>query len=61
MDNASYQQHFQKLQNIAELLKQENVDIDKLIPMVEEAMQSYQYCKNRIDSVKEILQDKFGE
>jgi hypothetical protein len=35
--------------------KQEEPDIDQLMPKVERAMQAYQICKDRLDRVKETL------
>lgn len=56
--NASYQQ----LNNIAQKLRnQSEPDIDALVPMVQEATNAYQVCKERIEQVKLALQEHFKE
>ena len=37
------------------LSKQDEPDIDQLVPKVERAMQAYRICKDRLDKVKETL------
>jgi hypothetical protein len=37
------------------LSRQEESDIDQLVPRVERAMQAYRICKDRLDRVKETL------
>ncbi|BBP45959.1 hypothetical protein THMIRHAS_13320 [Thiosulfatimonas sediminis] len=56
-DNSkNFKENYQKLQQIANLLTQNReVDIDQLIPMVDEATKAYQACKARIDSVEQAL------
>lgn len=52
----NFRENYQKLQQIANTLTQNReVDIDQLIPMVDEATKAYQACKERIDAVEKAL------
>ncbi len=58
-DNNNYSEHYARLEHIAnQLSRQEAVDIDQLLPMVDEALASYQFCKDRIDAVEKLLEAK---
>ena len=55
-DSASFNQNYRVLKDTAEWLsKQEEPDIDQLVPRVERAMQAYRICRDRLDRVKETL------
>jgi exodeoxyribonuclease VII small subunit len=57
--NNNYSEHYARLEQIAnQLNRQEAIDIDKLLPLVDDAMASYQFCKNRIDAVEKLLEAK---
>ncbi len=57
--NNNYSEHYARLEQIAnQLNRQEAIDIDKLLPLVDDAMVSYQFCKNRIDAVEKLLEAK---
>jgi exodeoxyribonuclease VII small subunit len=48
--------NYQVLKETADwLAKQEEPDIDQLVPRVEKAMQAYRICKDRLDKVRETL------
>ncbi|MDX1352256.1 MAG: exodeoxyribonuclease VII small subunit [Thiomicrorhabdus sp.] len=52
----SFKENYQKLQEIAQKLANSGeVDIDELVPMVDEATRAYQLCKSRIDAVETAL------
>lgn len=52
----TYKNSYQKLEEIANRLAQnESVDIDELVPMVDEATRAYQNCKSRIEAVEAAL------
>lgn len=52
--NAAYK----KLQDNAEKLKkQDDLDIDSLVPIVEESAKAYQVCKERIAAVRTALEE----
>jgi exodeoxyribonuclease VII small subunit len=57
--NNNYSEHYARLEQSAnQLNRQEAIDIDKLLPLVDDAMASYQFCKNRIDAVEKLLEAK---
>ena len=60
MNNSeSFSQNYQILQTIAQKLSQSGeVDIDELVPMVDQATQAYQLCKSRLDAVEEALSQR---
>lgn len=50
------------LQTNAETLRaQGDLDIDQLVPIVEESAQAYRICKDRIAAVREALQEHLKE
>jgi len=52
----SFKANYTKLQDIAQKLSNtEEVDIDELVPMVDEATRAYQLCKSRIEAVENAL------
>jgi len=52
----TFKENYEKLQQIAQKLANSNeVDIDELVPMVDEATRAYQLCKSRIESVEKAL------
>jgi len=52
----SFKANYSKLQEIAQKLSNtEEVDIDELVPMVDEATRAYQLCKSRIEAVENAL------
>lgn len=52
----SYQKNYAKLQEIAQKLSHsEEIDIDELVPMVDEATRAYQLCQSRIEAVEAAL------
>lgn len=58
-DQANFSQNYQTLQTIANRLSNAGeVDIDELIPMVDEASKAYQVCKSRLDAVEEALNQR---
>ena len=56
MNSESFKENYQKLQEIAQTLSQsQEVDIDELVPMVDEATRAYNLCKQRIEAVEAAL------
>ena len=56
LDSASFSKNYRILKETADWLsKQEEPDIDQLVPKVERAMQAYRICKDRLDRVKQTL------
>jgi exodeoxyribonuclease VII small subunit len=57
----TFKQHYDNLRTIAEKMRsQQEPDIDQLIPMVDSALSSYKVCKERLDAVKTLLDERFG-
>ncbi|MCF6345448.1 MAG: exodeoxyribonuclease VII small subunit [Thiomicrorhabdus sp.] len=55
----SFKENYQKLQEIAQKLSDSSeVDIDELVPMVDEATRAYQLCKSRIEAVESALSNR---
>ena len=55
----SFKENYQKLEQIAQKLSDTSeVDIDELVPMVDEATRAYQLCKSRIEAVETALNNR---
>ncbi len=58
----SFKDNYARLQQIAQQLSQsEEVDIDQLVPMVDEASRAYQLCKSRLDAVEAALSQRLEQ
>ena len=58
----TYQQNLQLLQQIsAKLQDSENVDVDELIPLLDQAKHAYAFCKGRLDEVEKALKQRLQE
>jgi exodeoxyribonuclease VII small subunit len=56
LDSQSFNKNYKVLKDTADWLsRQEEPDIDQLVPRVERAMQAYRICKDRLDKVQETL------
>lgn len=52
----TFKENYNKLQEISQkLANSEEVDIDELVPMVDEATRAYNHCKSRIEAVESAL------
>lgn len=52
----TFKQSYAKLQEIAHHLSNSSeVDIDELVPLVDEATRAYKHCKSRIEAVESAL------
>ena len=59
---SSYIENYRILAEAArELRDQEDVDIDRLVPMVDKALAAYAACKGRIDAVVALLAERLGD
>jgi exodeoxyribonuclease VII small subunit len=55
----NYLENYKILTDAAEELRsQADVDIDKLIPLVDKALSAYAACRARIDAVEHLLADR---
>ncbi len=62
MSEEKFTENYQKLQTIAQKLSSAGeVDIDELIPMVDEASQAYQVCKSRLEAVEKALSERLDD
>lgn len=58
----SFKENYAKLQQIANQLTQtDEVDIDQLVPMVDDASRAYQICKSRLDAVEAALSQRLDQ
>jgi exodeoxyribonuclease VII small subunit len=57
----TFRSHYANLRTIAEAMRsQQDLDIDQLIPMVDSALESYKVCRERLDAVSQLLEQRFG-
>lgn len=55
----NFKTHYANIKKIAnEIKNQEEPDIDALVPQVDAALKSYAFCKDRLASVKALLNEK---
>lgn len=55
----NFKMHYANIKNIANNIKnQDEPDIDALVPQVDAALKSYAFCKDRLASVKALLDEK---
>ncbi len=60
-DSQKYRENYEKLRAIAERLAgDEAVDIDELVPLVDEASAAYKVCRARIEAVEKALAERLG-
>jgi exodeoxyribonuclease VII small subunit len=60
-ETETFKHHYDTLKRIAEQMRtQQEPDIDQLIPQVDSALASYKVCKDRLDTVKKLLDERFG-
>jgi exodeoxyribonuclease VII small subunit len=56
LDSQSFNKNYKLLKDTADwLARQDEPDIDQLVPRVEKAMEAYRICKDRLDKVQETL------
>lgn len=61
LDPSSFNAAYEVLRRNAELLRdQEDLDIDRLVPLVEQSMQAYRICRSRLDAVRAALESRLG-
>ncbi|MGF1528955.1 MAG: exodeoxyribonuclease VII small subunit [Candidatus Competibacterales bacterium] len=59
----SYNANYATLKRIAEELRHddEEPDIDGLVPKVEQALAAYRACRERLDQVERLLNERLGD
>lgn len=57
-----FKAHYQTLRGIAQRLNTPGeLDIDQLVPLVEQATSAYRACRERISAVEKLLDEQLGE
>lgn len=60
-ETETFKANYDNLRAIAEKMRSQlEPDIDQLIPQVDSALASYKVCKDRLDTVKKMLDERFG-
>ncbi len=60
-DSKTFLEHYETLDGIArQMAAQDRPDLDKIIPLIDEAMSSYAAIKERIKSVEALLAQRRG-
>lgn len=61
-ESETFKVNYVNLRTIAEKMRsQQEPEIDQLIPQVDSALASYKVCKDRLDTVKRMLEERFVE
>lgn len=60
-DSTSYREAYATLSRIAAELENGEADLDKVLPLLEEAQAAYGVCKERIEAVKQVLEQDWEE
>ena len=62
LDPESFNAAYEVLRRNAEQLRdQAELDIDSLVPLVEQSMQAYRICQARLDAVRRALESRLGD
>ncbi len=57
----TFKENYATLERIVNRLAQdEDIDIDELVPLVDQATKAYQLCKSRLDAVEKALQERLN-
>lgn len=60
IENSSYIEQYQILESVVQKLsQQQQIDIDELLPLVDQASSAYKVCKSRIEAVEQALNERF--
>ncbi|MEM8964819.1 MAG: exodeoxyribonuclease VII small subunit [Bacteroidota bacterium] len=57
----SYQAAMQELQEIVDAVEDQNLDVDELSDKVKQALDLVKFCKDRLKSTEDALNDAFDE
>ncbi|PYE55275.1 exodeoxyribonuclease VII small subunit [Deinococcus yavapaiensis] len=58
---SDYRRHYDTLARIAAELESGDADLDRVLPLLEEAKAAYEACKTRIEAVRRALGEDFDE
>ena len=59
-DPTSYRAAYARLSQIAAELESGEADLDRVLPLLEEAKVAYAACKDRIEAVRAVLSGEWG-
>lgn len=59
--STTYREAYATLSRIAAELENGEADLDKVLPLLEEAQAAYGVCKERIEAVKNMLEQDWDE
>lgn len=59
-DPTSYRAAYARLSQIAAELESGEADLDRVLPLLEEAKEAYAACKDRIEAVRAVLSGEWG-
>lgn len=59
-DPTSYREAYARLSRIAAELESGEADLDRVLPLLEEAKAAYAACKERIEAVRAVLSGEWG-
>lgn len=59
--STTYREAYATLSRIAAELENGEADLDKVLPLLEEAQAAYGVCKERIEAVKTMLEQDWDE
>lgn len=61
LETSGYLANYAVLQETAKALReQKEADLDELIPMVDKALSAYKGCRDRIEAVRKMLDERLG-
>lgn len=58
---SDYRRHYDTLARIAAELESGDADLDRVLPLLEEAKVAYEACKARIEAVRRALGENFED
>ncbi|AXG99519.1 exodeoxyribonuclease VII small subunit [Deinococcus wulumuqiensis] len=59
--SASYRDAYARLSRIAAELESGEADLDRVLPLLEEARAAYAECRSRIEAVRAVLSGEWGQ
>ena len=61
-DAASYARNREVLRRIAHRLRSEtDIDIDELVPLIDQASAAYKACRERVDAVEQLVRERLQQ
>jgi hypothetical protein len=57
----SYRDHATLIKKTAEMFRQNDLDIDQIVPALDKALESFKFCKDRIERVKAMIGERLPD